>query len=31
MGNSGRETVVKNYSVNANKVKYLEVFKSLLK
>jgi glycosyltransferase involved in cell wall biosynthesis len=31
MGNSGRETVVKNYSVNANKVKYLEVFKSLIK
>lgn len=31
LGNSGRETVVKNYSVNANKVKYLEVLKSLIK
>lgn len=31
MGQSGRETVVKNYSVNANKVKYLEVLKSLIK
>lgn len=31
MGNAGRETVVKNYSVNANKVKYLEVLKSLIK
>jgi glycosyltransferase involved in cell wall biosynthesis len=31
LGNAGRETVVKNYSVNANKVKYLEVLKSLIK
>lgn len=31
MGNTGRDTVVKNYSVNANKVKYLEVLKSLIK
>lgn len=31
MGQAGRETVVKNYSVNANKVKYLEVLKSLIK
>lgn len=31
MGQLGRETVVKNYSVNANKVKYLEVLKSLIK
>ncbi len=31
MGQEGRETVVKNYSVNANKVKYLEVLKSLIK
>ncbi len=31
MGHAGRETVVKNYSVNANKVKYLEVLKSLIK
>jgi glycosyltransferase involved in cell wall biosynthesis len=31
MGIAGRETVVKNYSVNANKVKYLEVLKSLIK
>ena len=31
MGNTGRETVVKNYSVNANKVKYLEALKSLIK
>lgn len=31
IGIAGRETVVKNYSVNANKVKYLEVLKSLLK
>jgi glycosyltransferase involved in cell wall biosynthesis len=30
-GNAGRETVVKNYSVNANKVRYLEALKSLLK
>ncbi len=31
MGQLGRDTVVKNYSVNANKVKYLEVLKSLIK
>ena len=31
MGNAGRETVVQNYSVNANKVKYLEVLNSLIK
>lgn len=31
IGSAGRETVVQNYSVNANKVKYLEVLKSLLK
>jgi glycosyltransferase involved in cell wall biosynthesis len=31
MGIAGRETVVKNYSVNANKDKYLEVLNSLLK
>jgi glycosyltransferase involved in cell wall biosynthesis len=31
LGQEGRNTVVKNYSVNANKVRYLEVLKSLLK
>ena len=31
MGSAGRETVVKNYSVNANKHKYLEVLNSLIK
>ncbi|MES2566244.1 MAG: glycosyltransferase family 4 protein [Bacteroidota bacterium] len=31
MGKAGRETVVKNYSVNANKDKYLEVLNSLIK
>lgn len=31
MGNAGRETVVQNYSVNANKLKYLEILNSLLK
>ncbi|MBI3519309.1 MAG: glycosyltransferase family 4 protein [Bacteroidetes bacterium] len=31
IGLAGRDTVVKNYSVNANKVKYLEVLKSLIK
>lgn len=31
MGTAGRQTVVKNYSVNANKDKYLEVFNSLIK
>ena len=31
IGQAGRETVVKNYSVDANKVKYLEVLKSLIK
>lgn len=31
MGTAGRETVVKNYSVNANKDKYLEVLNSLIK
>ena len=31
IGITGRETVVKNYSVNANKVQYLEILKSLIK
>ena len=31
IGKAGRDTVVQNYSVNANKVKYLEVLKSLIK
>ncbi len=31
LGNAGREKVVQNYSVNANKVKYLEVLNSLIK
>lgn len=31
MGQAGRNTVIKNYSVNANKLKYLEVLNSLIK
>ncbi len=31
IGNNGRKTVVENYSVQANKIKYLEVLKSLIK
>jgi glycosyltransferase involved in cell wall biosynthesis len=31
LGNAGRQTVVEKYSVEANKQKYLEAFKSLLK
>ena len=31
IGNNGRKTVVDNYSVQANKIKYLEVLKSLIK
>lgn len=31
IGSNGRETVVKNYSVNAHKQRYLEVLKSLIK
>jgi glycosyltransferase involved in cell wall biosynthesis len=31
IGKAGRDTVVQNYSVNANKLKYVEVLKSLIK